>query len=320
MFIERDQIDELSSYRNENQPVISLYLNVTPPRDYVAELNSMMHNERRRIADQFDKNRLKGVDQVIEKIEYYFRDAFGRPDNTRMVAVFADADGLWKEFPLPNAVTSQMVIEADTYTRPLTILLDEFDRYCVLVCDSRKARLFSLYLGAFEEQPDVFFEDNVPDRVRASGSRVVTSGNVQGGLGDDNIQSHIQDHIQRHLKNAADITFQAYKRKRFSRLIIGGPDTKVRQQLKNHLHSYLSRSLAAEFSASPDEKDDELRNKAMDAAREYERENEKSLISELYEKSGPEGLGVLGVDPVIDALKMGQVHTLIIDRDFQQAG
>ncbi len=39
------------------------------------------------------------------------------------------------------------------------MLLDEFERYCVLVADARKARIFSLYLGDLEEYYDVFVEN-----------------------------------------------------------------------------------------------------------------------------------------------------------------
>ncbi len=320
MIIDYNRLVELVSYKNETNPVISLYLNVTPPRDFAAELNSMLHNARRHVENRFDKIQFKKVDKLFEKIEHHLRESAGRPERTRMVVVFADADGLWQQYLLPVSLPSQIVVEPDIYIRPLTVLLDEFDRYCVLIADSRKARIFSLYLGDLEEKPDVFIEDNVPDRVRANRSRIRATGNIQGGLGDENIRRHIENHIHQHLKNAAEQTFRFFKQKKFNRIIIGAPEDKILGQLKDHLHSYLKKRLAGIFHASPDDSDDHLAKKALEIAQDYERRHEQEVIGELFEKSGPQGMGVLGTDPVIDALQLGQVHTLIIDNEFKREG
>ncbi|MFP4193449.1 MAG: hypothetical protein ACLFRO_00755 [Desulfobacterales bacterium] len=243
-----------------------------------------------------------------------------RPERTRLVAIFADNDGFWQEYHLPVALPNQIVVEPDTYTRPLTILLDEFDRYCVLVSDARKAKIFSLYLGEFEEEPDVFVEDEVPNRVRVNRSRTIGATGIHSGIGDDNIQRHIESQIHRHLKNVAEKTFGFFKDKQFDRIILGGPEDKVRYQLKDHLHSYLKKRLAGEFNATPDDNASKLREKAIEVAQRYEREYENEIIKELFEKSGPGGMAVLGADPVIEALTLGQVHTLVIDNDFKKEG
>ncbi|MFO7760398.1 MAG: hypothetical protein R6V20_02125 [Desulfobia sp.] len=303
-----------------DNPVISLYLNLTPPRNVSAELNSMLHKVRMEIAEQFGKKQRKALDRVLESIEQHFRENYDRPSGCRLVALFADADGLWQEHTLPVAMPSQIVVEPDTYTRPLIMLLEEFSHYCVLVCDSRKARIFSLYLEDFEEEPDIYLEDNVPDRVRVNRSRTIAGGNVQGGLGDENIRHHIEDHIQHHLKNTAARVFRMFRQKNFHRLILGGPENKIRQQFKNHLHSYLRRRLVGEFKVSPNDRDEVLRQKALETVHAWEREQEKALIAELFEKNWANGLGVLGIEPVLDALKMGQVHTLVIEKDFRQNG
>ena len=110
------------------------------------------------------------------------------------------------------------------------------------------------------------------------------------------------------------------RKKGFTRLILGGPDERLRGRMKNHLHSYLQQRLAGEFAASPDDKDPQLREKVLEAARAHERAREKELIRELFEKSGPGGLSVLGTDPVIQALRKGQVHTLVLGGHFTKSG
>lgn len=103
-------------------------------------------------------------------------------------------------------------MEPDSYTRPLSLVLDEFDRYCVLVVDSRKARIFSLFLGVMEEYTDIFVEDEVPNRVRVNLSMTGSSAGIYGGIGDERIQRHIEDHVHRHIKNVTDKAFEFFKK------------------------------------------------------------------------------------------------------------
>jgi peptide chain release factor subunit 1 len=323
MMIDRNQLEILANYQNTENPVISLYLNITPPRNPENELNSMIHNTLREIEqdNRYTDKQIKRLKKLMEQIEDYAASALKRIAGTRMVALFADADGFWQEYHLPVGLPSSMVVEVDPYTRPMTMLLDEFDRYCVVVADSRKARIFSLHLGDFEEFPDVFIEDNVPDGVRVKQSMTAgAGGTVKGGLGDKRIERHIEDHVHRHLKNVADKTLNFFKKKNFTRLILGGPDDKTLPNLKDHLHSYLKDRLAAEFNAHPDNPAAQLKEKAIGAAQAYERENERALLDEIIDRSGPNDKGELGVEPVLEALMLGQVQTLAIKEDFKTPG
>ncbi|HMA86755.1 MAG TPA: hypothetical protein VKN73_13715 [Desulfosalsimonadaceae bacterium] len=323
MMIDRNELETLANYQNTENPVISLYLNITPPRNHENELNSMIHGTLREIeqSNRYTDKQIKGLKKLMEKIEAYAANALKRLERTRMVALFADADGFWREYYLPVGLTSSMVVEVDPYTRPLTMLLDEFDRYCVVVADSRKARIFSLYLGDFDEFPDVFIEDNVPDGVRVKQSMTAAGGGtVKGGLGDKRIERHIEDHVHRHLKNVADKSLTFFKKKKFTRLILGGPDDKTLPNLKDHLHSYLKDRLAAEFNAHPDNPAAELQEKAIEAAQAYERDNEKALIDEIIDRSGPNDKGELGVEPVLESLMLGQVQTLAVREDLKIQG
>lgn len=206
MMIDRNELEILANYQNTENPVVSLYLNITPPRNYENELNSMIHTTLREIEQEarYTDKQIKRLKKLMEKIEDYVAKAFNRFERTWLVALFADADGFWQEYYLPVNLPSSMVVEVDPYTRPMTLLLDEFDRYCVVVGDSRKARIFSLYLGDFEEFPDVFIEDNVPDGVRVKQSMTAGGGTVMGGLGDKRIERHIEDHVHRHLKKVVE--------------------------------------------------------------------------------------------------------------------
>ena len=57
MLIDRQELDKLVAYQNKENPVVSVYLNVTPPRNYTTELNSLIHTTRQNIADRMDRDR-----------------------------------------------------------------------------------------------------------------------------------------------------------------------------------------------------------------------------------------------------------------------
>jgi peptide subunit release factor 1 (eRF1) len=190
-----------------------------------------------------------------------------------------------------------------------------------VVADSRTARIFTLYLGDFEEHPDEFIQHEVPDRVSTKVSMTAEGGgDVWGGLGDQRIQRHIQEDIHRHLKNVSERTFQFFKTGGFNRLIVGGPEDKLLSWLKDHLHIYLKERLVGEFSANPQNSKAELREKALEAAEKFERIRQKNFIAQLLELKGPGGKAVLGVEPTLEALMLGQVHILVVQHDFRLPG
>ncbi len=325
MLIYHQQLEELAKYRKQtDEPMVSLYLNVAPPEDYKTHLNSMIRTTRNELKDRMDKDRFEAVDRLFGTIEKHAKNTFHNLKNTRLVVIFADTTGFWQEYRLPVSLPGELAVEPDPYIRPLTTLMDEFERYLVLVADSRHARLFSLYLGDFEEHPDIFMESDVPDRVRVNVSMASGGGSggakVYQGLGDKRIEGHIKDQIHKHLKASADKTFEYFREKDFTRLIIGTPDDKNRPWLRDHLHSYLKDRLAGEFNARPTLPDNELKNMALETAAAYERENEKRIIDTLFEKSTSGSMAVLGIDPVIRALRRGQVHTLVIENGYKTRG
>ena len=326
MLIYRQQLENLLEFKNKTDDLmISLYLNVIPNDSITAHLNPLIHNTRNKIKESLDKDRLRKVDRLIANIEEYATSNLQRLQNTQLVVIFADTTGFWQEFRLPVSFPGKMVVEAHPYIRPLSLLLDEFHRYLILVTDSRHTRLFSLYLGDFEEHPDIFIHDEVPDRVRTKESMAVGGGGesimgVFSGVGDKGIEDHIKEHFHRHLRDAADKTFEYFKKQKFTRLIIGTPDDRSRPWLKGHLHSYLQERLAGEFTAQPTSKDSDLKQLALKTAAKYEREQEIRLVDMIFEKSSPGNLGLLGIDPVIKSLAKGQVHTLAIERGYRRTG
>ena len=326
MLIYRRQVENLLQYKNKTDDLmVSLYLNVAHGGNILSQLNALAHNTRNRLKENLEKEKLRNVDRLLSEIEEYAKVSLINLKNTQLIVIFADTSGFWQEYRLPVSLPGKLIVEEHPYVRPLTLLLDKFERYLIVVADSRHARLFALYLGDFEERPDVFMESEVPDRVKVKQSMAAGSGaestlGVYSGVGDGRIESHIEEHIHRHLRVVADKTFEYFKERKFTKLIIGTPNDKNRPWLKSQLHSYLSERLAGEFTAQPTLRDDVLKQRALEAAEQYEREKDVALVNTIFEKSGPGDMAILGVDPVIKALGKSQVHTLAVERGYTRKG
>lgn len=312
MVIHEETLRALATFSGQEHPVISLYLNVTPPRRLVSDLNAAIHTKKQQLKESgaLTKGQLRSLEGMFARLQSYVPGLVGTLEQTRLLVIFASPEGVWQEFRLPVALPTKIVVERDPYIRPLAALLEEFRRYCVLVVDARKARLFSLYLGDIEEHLGLFVDD-VPSKVTGGG---------WAALQQKRIQHHIEDHIHRHLKQVAERAFRFFQEKRFDLLIIGGPQDKTLPKVYDHLHSYLQARTAGEFHAEPESDTLVLKEKALAVAQAWERKEETRLIARLLDASGTARKGVLGLEATLEALMLGQVHTLVVRHDFQAPG
>ena len=184
MAIDYSQIEGLIRRQSSHHPVVSLYLNVTPPRDVATKLTSLLHAASVELGqrEDYSEDQLRDIDHVFDMLKDRVRHAASF-ERTRLLVIFASGDGLWREFQLPIALPSLMIVENVPYVRPLTMLLDEFERYGVVVTDSAKARIFILSMGDLEEDSDVFIQSEVPDRVNVKAS--MTGDPATGVRGGD---------------------------------------------------------------------------------------------------------------------------------------
>ena len=317
-----DDIRQLISLKNQDEPIVSLYLNLSRPRQRSTEVNSLMRTAMQEAAaeDRFSDEQLKALQALSETIRNALHDKIRLQPRSQMLALFADTKGFWKEIQLPTpAATSQVHIGFSPYTRPLTALKHALTRYGVLVVDSRQARIFTLYQGEIESSRDIFIQDDVPDQVRVKIS-MAGGGEVMGGLGDQRIQRHIQDHVQRHLKNTADQAFTLFKDSGFQHLVLASTDEQVLSGLYRHLHSYLQQRCIGEFKAEPREETEDLREKASNAIQTWENTQAMQRVDQLMEEYESGGLAVLGVESVLQAINFGQIHTLVLGNDFWEKG
>ena len=226
--------------------------------------------------------------------------------NAKGLAIVASSNaGLWEVFRLPVTVPDRCVINHSPYVLPMLRLVDERRRYCIIIADKEKARLFTMYLGEMTERTEIL--DFVP------------GWHKQGGWAQARFQRHIEDAVNKHLKHVADTVFDFYKMEGFGHLVIGGSQ-EVRARLYRILHSYLQRIVAGYISVDVSSNVNEILEAARDIEREAEAKRSGKIADALLGSSGQGFMTVTGLKDTVRALEEGRVHTLVLVEDHEIEG
>jgi len=300
----------------DSEYIVSFYLNVDGgkyPRKQELEigLNVLLRKVRKEwlLSDRINQREKKFLESDLEKISKFVQFEFERGQTKGLVIFSSSAGDVWHIITLPVAVPSLIKVDKEPYIKNLASVIDQFKRYCTVVIDRRNARIFSVYLGVIEEELG-FFEDDVPAKVNEG---------EWANLRQHKIANHIEDHVQRHLKNIADKTLIFFKKQKFDRLIIGGRK-RIVPKFIDMLHPFLRERVSGQFLAEPSLPLNKILEHSLNCEIESEAVEETELIKRLLNAAKPAGSGVVGLEPTIEALTLGQVQSLIISDNLKFGG
>lgn len=303
-----DIIRKLTDFKSDDSLIVSFYLNVDGaklPRkqDLEVDLRALVRKVEKDwvYTNKLNHRRKRYLELDLARIAQFVRYEFSR-NQTRGLAIFSCQErNLWQIYKTPVPLPSMVVVGSEPYAKTLTTVLDQFHRYCTVLVDRRKSRIFAVYLGDIEEHFGIF-EDDVPSRV---------SEGEWAGLRQTKIAHHIEDHVLRHLKNVANKTLIFFRMHDFDRLVIGG-HKEIIPKFKEVLHPYLRERVVGQFLAEPDLPLKIVLQQSLKCEAEVERRRESELIQKITDAENPGGVGVIGIEPTIEALMLGQVNTLVI--------
>jgi peptide chain release factor subunit 1 len=231
------------------------------------------------------------VERVTEWLEMHSPDG-------KSLAVFSCAPrGLWQAHNLAVGLPDHLAFQSKPYLEPLLDVLDEYERYAVVLIDKENARLFTVFLGAIEESQA--FRDFVPGK------------HDNGGPSQANFQRHHEAHVYRHLKRVAEYLAEMFRRRPFDRLILAGPEeatSELKRLLPRALAHRLVATIPGEIFATPAE----ILERTLEIERKVERSVEQRLLDELFARAAAGARATYGVRQTLDALWLGKVQTLVV--------
>lgn len=280
-----DDISALANFDAEGAPVLSVYLDVPPGRRTKDGLRAAFLDLIRSLPDEDARRESVHAAPLID-------DARGRS-----LAIFScAARSFLQVFHLPVSIDNHVAFERKADVGPLIALLDDYDRYVVALVDKARARLFTIHLGAVEEQ-QLMYED-IPQK------------HDQGGMSQNRLQRQHEEHVHWHLKDVVERLERLARERRIDRLVLAGPVEPI-----SELRAMLPRALAdrlvdvanLEFIAG----DDDVLAKTLEIEQRAEREVEARAVDQLTEAVAHDR-GTRGVADTLRALSMSSVMTLVV--------
>ncbi len=305
MFSDSD-LKELVSFRSEQAPVLSLYLNVDPTRQVPDQHKLVLRSLLKGVADQ-------AAQADIEAVEHYFD--FEHPWQGKGVAAFScQALGFWRAYPLAVPVQNQASVSHRPYIKPLTDVLDAYGRYGVILVDREGARMFLFSLGELVEATGTFGEE--VRRVKHGSASGVTG--MRGGRATRTARRGDAT-VQRNLKEVAEASDVFFTAQGCTRLILAGSESNL-AQLRDVLPRSLHDKVIGSFTSDIDSPVSEIQAKSMDLIEEMATKRETELVDQMI-SSWKRGSGAaVALSDTLAAVQEHRAGLLLVAAGFEATG
>ncbi len=305
-FVSEESLEPLRAYHAERPAVLSLYLDITPQRLASMPLRRIVEHmleERRAVLEE--REEIAAFDAAAELVKEHVIYRF-RPSG-RGLALFAAPEAeLWRVYHLPVPVEDRLVWDHKAYLRPLLMLMDEFERYGVVLVDREKARFLLYYLGEVAEY-NVAEWDATPPKTKALGWGAYTH------------ERWLEEQYKHHFRNVAQLVQKLYERERWPHLVVGGTDQNP-DSLIDELPPALQRIVAGTFNLPLTANFNEIRDEVTAIEREVERRTEAERVEAVITGAYKGQKAVLGLADTLQAVQEGRVHILVVPADFSHRG
>ncbi|MDI6802098.1 MAG: Vms1/Ankzf1 family peptidyl-tRNA hydrolase [Thermodesulfovibrionales bacterium] len=305
--LNRAELREIASMEGKESYFVSLYLNVDPmfnPKgDHMVHFKNMM-----KVSDTLDKAVYKKVKDDLDKIQNYVLSN-KRMFKKGLALLSSSENSFWKEYNLGVPLKNGLFVDKSPYTKPLMDILDNYQRYAVLLVDKESARIFVIHLGEIVEYGEVHTVD-------------VHGKHKKGGwfaLSQNHYERHIDYHVSLHLKEVVEKLDSFLSGEYIGRLIIGGSDEAV-SMIKGMLHKTVLDKVIGAAKVEMFAKSDEILSRVEPIVSAYEKKKEDETVDSLIAKALKNENAVLGLDNVIHTLQEQRVMKLIVLKDYKANG
>jgi hypothetical protein len=308
-FVSGPELRELAD-RTYEQPVVSVYLNLTPeqvirrPPVYLSMFNSMRHREfaaRRDLIQSLSRKQrysLYGDMDVVEELLGMLR-----PAGTRSIVIFKSGRELNRVFTLPVRAADSLTIDADPYLEPLEAILEGHPRCLVVDVHKEESRFWIHHLGELVqvERVESFTPTDTVDAGRPG-----------------KVQRHRLTHLGWHLKTSAQVATRLFGEHGLGLLVLAGEE-RVLTRLEHFLPDTLQARVAGRLHPSPQAVGADWQRDLERVLAEHRRAEEEAALNLLEDYMG-RGLLVSGLAGVIEVANRFLVRRLFVSVELTQPG
>jgi hypothetical protein len=310
--ISQDEIRRLQQYASgPDSYVLSLYVSID--QSDATNLNrgfeTKIENVFRRMAESngIEAGHRRAFDAECEKVLRFIRNYAPKG---KVLALFSDSrnDFFWHR-ELQVKLPTEGRWSQRPWVRPLLEVLEEQDRYAVVLTDKQRARILTADAAGVEQQAEIF--SDVPNKHVTTGTDHIWS---QMQMERDHAQ-HVKWHVERVVGELTAII----DRLKISRLVIGGP-VEATSTFIGELPKRLQQMVIGTISSPLDASHDRLVNEMKEIQQRAEQKDEVQMVEAMITAAMKGDRAVLGISDVLRAIQEARVYRMVIARDYRVEG
>ena len=298
-----------------NSPVLSVYLNLDPSSPtnlrggYKLALEEMLKQIETQLTDDNKRRHFQ------EDTSWARKQAERRMLKGGSLVLFCDvSEDFYFQEDLSVRLANQIWFGDTPYTRPLMGVLNEYERYGVVLVDKEKARFFVVSAGSIQELDEAFQSPPVRHR-RTAGLDHMRSQMV--------FQRRAATWSGWFLKEVSEILHDIVQHQEIDRIILGG-----QEDITAELYRLLPKAAAARVMDSVriaiTAKASEVLQISTPVLEKIEHQRERELVSDLItvaqKTQSKQEKAVLGFDATLDAVNQARVYRLVYPTGQRIAG
>lgn len=310
--ISNDDIRQLQHYPSgPDSLVLSLYVNVD--QSDAANLNrgfeTRVESLFRQVGENVNSN--EGGKQRFEaecrRVKQFLNSYV--PKGKALVLFSDSKQDFWWQRELQVELLSAARWSPQPWVRPLLEVIEEHDRYGVVLIDKQRARILVADAAGIQQQTEVLSE--VPNKHVTTGTDHIWS------------QAHMErdhtKHVQWHAKRVADELTSVVDRVKLNRIVIGGP-VEATSVFTAELPKRIQQMIIGAISAPVDASNGRLASELRAVQERAEHEDEGKIVDSLITAAMKADRAVLGVIDTLGSIHEGRVYRLVVARDFRVEG
>jgi peptide chain release factor subunit 1 len=295
-------IEKLAAFEPQDDlPVVSLYLNAqTDEHGHINFLTFVRKQFPERAKTyEADTPARKSLDADFARINRYLEQ--GIRTTTQGIAIFAcsGVNNFFEPVQLEVPIEANRLFVYDhPHLYPLVRLLDQYQRYAVVLADTNAASIFVFAMGRAIKHKEV--------------QNVKTKRTQVGGWSQMRFQRHIENYHLHHAKEVVDTLERLVRDERIEHVMLAGDEETIIPLLRKQMPKELSEKVIDVLSLGIDTSERGLLEESLIAYRRYNSLSDMEKVDHLLDEYRADGLAVAGVPQTLAALSNGQVEELLI--------
>jgi peptide chain release factor subunit 1 len=308
--ISYDDIRQLQQHPSgPDSCILSLYVNVD--QSNASNLNrgfiTQVENLFRRMAEDKTLNHRERFDAEYKRALAFLNDYSAKGKG---LVIFSDSkQDFWWQRDVQVEVPTDVRWSQKPWVRPLLELLEDHDRFAVVLTDKQRARVLTVDASGIEQRAEIL--SDVPNKHATTGTDHIMS--------QTQMQRDHTEHVKAHMHRVIDELTNVVDRLSLSRIVIGGP-VEATSALTNELPKRLQQMVIGTIAVPLDANSERLSNELRKVQQQNEGQDEARMVESLITAAMKGDRAVLGIGDTLSAIQQQRVYRLIVARDYHLAG